>query len=160
VRLDEMTLTRSGPAAQATVRTIEAEAAGNTLAGPATVEANANASGGATVTGVGGTGTLTLNGVTARRAGQYTLVVHYANDDRVGGHAYNTNIISRATDIAVNGGAAQRVWFRNTWDWNNVWSIGIPVTLRAGANTITLSRADGLAPVFDKVEVAQTRLAR
>ncbi|HVQ92038.1 MAG TPA: hypothetical protein VMU51_13470 [Mycobacteriales bacterium] len=160
VLLDELAVTRSAAAAQASVRTIEAEAAGNTLTGPATVEANAYASAGGTVTGVGGTGTLTLNGITARRAGQYTLVVHYANDDRVGGHAYNTNIISRATDIAVNGGAAQRVWFRNTWDWNNIWSIGIPVTLRAGANTITLSRADGLAPVFDKLEVAQTRLTR
>jgi hypothetical protein len=160
VRLDSLTVTRSTAATQAAVRTIEAEAATNTLAGPATVEANGFASGGATVSGVGGTGSLTINGITARRAGQYTLVVHYANDDRVDGHIYNTNIISRATDIAVNGGATQRVWFRNTWDWNNIWSIGIPVTLKAGTNSITLSRADGLAPVFDKVVLAQTRLTR
>jgi hypothetical protein len=158
VRLDDLTVTRSAAAVQRSVRTIEAEAAGNTLAGTATVEANGYASGGATVTGVGGTGTLAINGITARRTGQYTLVVHYANDDRVGGHVYNTNIISRATDITVNGGTPQRTWFRNTWDWNNVWSIGIPVTLRAGRNTVTLSRADGLAPVFDKVQLAQTRL--
>ena len=151
VEVDRMTV-RPAPGA---VQRIEAEAAGNTLTGGAVVQPNPFASGGASVTGVGGTGTLTVP-VAAPRAGQYTLVVHYANDERSGEHTYNTNIVSRATDISVNGGPAQRVWLRNTWDWNNFWSVGIPIDLAAGQNSVTLARADGTAPVFDLVEVAPT----
>lgn len=82
------------------------------------------------------------------------LAVRYANDERGAGHQYNANIISRRLDISVNGHQAQSVWFRNTWAWNNFWTLTVPVTLDEGGNTITLSNPSGNAPNLDRIDVA------
>jgi hypothetical protein len=111
------------------------------------------------VVGVGNGATLTLHGIRASRAGQYVLVVHYANDERAGEHQYNGNIVSRATDIAVDGGPAERVWLRNTWSWDTFWSVGIPIRLQAGVNSIRLANPSGPAPNFDRFEIAPLRAA-
>ncbi|HEX6355815.1 CBM35 domain-containing protein [Actinophytocola sp.] len=133
MRLDRVTATP----ASGTVRSVEAEDA--TLAGTAAVRTNANASGGEFVGGVGnGPGNSVTFEVRAERAGQHMLVVHYANDERDTGHPYNTDIISRPLDVAVNGGEPARFWFKNTWSWGNWWARGVPVTLAKGRNVITL----------------------
>ncbi|QOC92335.1 CBM35 domain-containing protein [Micromonospora craniellae] len=116
---------------------MEAESA--TLTGSAAVENHGYASGGQYVgwVGQGPQNRLSFQ-VDVDRAGDYTLVVHYSNDERDTGHVYNADIISRPVDLAVNGGDATRYWFKNTWSWGNWWARGVPVTLTAGTNTITM----------------------
>jgi hypothetical protein len=136
------------------VRAIEAEAA--QLAGTAQVVANQHASGGAHVgfVGNGAANTLTLTGITAARGGQYLLAVRYANNERGAGHQYNANIISRAADISINGAPPTRVWFRNTWAWNNFWTLTVPVTLRPGSNKIQFANSLTFAPDLDRIDIA------
>jgi hypothetical protein len=104
------------------------------------VRSHAAASGGSFVGGVGNgpANSVTLT-VDAAEAGEHLLVVHYANDERDTGHPYNADIISRPIDVSVNGAEPRRHWFKNTWSWGNWWARGVPVTLSAGRNEITLS---------------------
>ncbi|RGA01959.1 cellulosome protein [Microbispora triticiradicis] len=136
VRLDKVSVTRatSGPRP---VQVIEAESAARS--GSAAVDNHGYASGGKFVgwIGQGPQNRLTLQ-VDADKAGDYLLVVRYANDERKSGHVYNADIISRPLDISVNDGDAKRYWFKNTWSWGNWWARGVPVTLKAGTNTISL----------------------
>jgi hypothetical protein len=136
------------------VQSIEAE--NGVLAGTTKLVANQYASGNAYVAdaGNGAANTLTLRGVRAARSGQYVLTVRYANNERGAGHDYNTNIISRASDISVDGGPASRVWFRNTWAWNNFWTLTIPVNLHRGVNTIQFANPSGSAPNLDRIDIA------
>lgn len=90
----------------------------------------------------------------APRAGRYLLVVHYANNDRRdNGHSYNTDIMSRTADITV-AGVTRKVTFKNTWSWDDYWTIGVPVDLRKGENTLTLTNPTGWAPNIDRVSLA------
>lgn len=137
VRLDGVTATRAAGGAQP-VTEVEAEDA--VLAGTAQVRSHRAASGGSFVGGVGnGPGNSVTLTVDAARAGEHLLVVHYANDERDTGHPYNADIISRPVDVSVNGAEPARHWFKNTWSWGNWWARGVPVTLAAGRNEITLS---------------------
>ncbi len=125
------------------------------LTGKAVLERSPHASGGSHIGWLGGSGTAAQFTVAAERAGAYLLVVHYANDERAGNeHHYNTDIVSRPADIQINGGEARRVMFRNTWSWENFWSLAVPVELREGANTVTFSNEAGYAPNIDRVELA------
>ncbi|TCB98403.1 cellulosome protein [Micromonospora zingiberis] len=135
VRLDRLSVTRATNAPA--VRTVEAEA--TTLAGSARVESHGYASGGRYVgwVGQGPQNRLSFQ-VDVDQAGEYMLVVHYSNDERDTGHVYNADIISRPVDLVVNDGDAARYWFKNTWSWGNWWARGVPVTLKAGTNTITM----------------------
>jgi hypothetical protein len=172
VRLDRVGVTRAdGP-----VHAVEAEDA--VLAGTADVRSQVNASGGEFVGGVGnGPANSVTFEVRAERAGEHMLVVHYANDERDTGHPYNTDIISRPVDVAVNGGAPDRHWFKNTWSWSNWWARGVPVTLVKGRNVITLFNDpangatapdcpapcrpvldSGWAPDLDRFEIAPVRI--
>lgn len=134
------------------------------LSGTATLTENTWASAEQTITGVGGgegnTATLT---VSADEAGPHLLLVHYANDERTGGHAYNTNIISRYAQFTVNGEAVATVPMRGTWSWNDFWSYPIIVDLEAGANTIEIGNPglyteigdrEGRTADFDHFEIA------
>ncbi|TDD66535.1 cellulosome protein [Jiangella aurantiaca] len=133
VRLDAVTATRAEDA----VTVVEAEDA--ELAGSAVVRTHRAASGGSFVGGVGnGPANSVTVTVDAAQAGEHLLVVHYANDERDTGHPYNADIISRPIDVSVNGGEPSRHWFKNTWSWGNWWARGVPVTLAAGRNEITL----------------------
>ena len=173
LRLDRVVATQAtGP-----VRSVEAEDA--VLAGTAAVRSQANASGGEFVGGVGnGAANSVTFEVTAERAGEHMLVVHYANDERDTGHPYNTDIISRPLDVSVNGGASVRHWFKNTWSWSNWWARGVPVTLEKGRNVITLFNDpangatapdcpapcrpvldSGWAPDLDRFETAPIRIS-
>ncbi|HEY8471207.1 MAG TPA: CBM35 domain-containing protein [Natronosporangium sp.] len=175
IRLDRVSVTRATSGSQP-VLAIEAEDA--QLAGTAAIESHGYASGGRYVGWVGqGPENRVALEVDVPRAGDYLLVVHYANDERDVGHPYNTDIISRPVDVSVNGGEPVRYWFKNTWSWGNWWARGVPVTLQAGVNTIALfndpanaARADGCpepclpvldsewAPNFDRFELAPIRV--
>ncbi|MEV8311700.1 CBM35 domain-containing protein [Streptomyces flavidovirens] len=95
--------------------------------------------------------------VDAPRTGKYVLVVQYGhNDRRDNGHAYNTDIMSRTVDITV-GGTTRKVTFKNTWSWDDFWTLGVPVELKAGANTITFGNASAWAPNIDRIQLAPVR---
>jgi hypothetical protein len=134
------------------VTTYEAE--DGTLAGTAVVSSNTWASGGKYVGYIGnGSGnTLTVQ-VNAASAGHYVMNVRYANDQVAGSGNYNTNVVSRAARISVNG-TARTVMFRNTYSWSDFWDLPVPVTLNAGTNTITFANSTAYAPDIDRVTVA------
>ncbi|WP_165367484.1 CBM35 domain-containing protein [Phytoactinopolyspora endophytica] len=175
LRLDGLTATRASSGPQP-VQAVEAEDAA--LSGNAAVESHSHASGGQYVgdVGQGPENRVTLE-VEADVAGEHMLVVHYANDERDTGHPYNADIISRPIDISVNDDEPRRHWFKNTWSWGNWWARGVPVTLEAGMNEITLyndpansAAAPGCpepcmpaldsewAPNLDKFEIAPIRI--
>ncbi|CAM5580884.1 hypothetical protein SALBM311S_00823 [Streptomyces alboniger] len=130
------------------------EAEDGTLAGDAVVASDSWASGGSYVGYIGnGSGnTLTVK-VDAADAGRYVMNVRYANNQVAGSGNYNTNVVSRAARISVNG-TAQTVMFRNNYSWSSYWDLPVPVTLAAGTNTITFANTDAYAPNIDRVTVA------
>jgi carbohydrate binding protein with CBM35 domain len=81
--------------------------------------------------------------VTAPVAGPYDLVVGYSN---------GTGAVSRHA-LAINGTAAGTVTYPPTQFWGLIGTTTVPVTLRAGTNTIRLSNAGGIADL-DFVDVA------
>ncbi|MEY9964791.1 hypothetical protein ABIA33_002833 [Streptacidiphilus sp. MAP12-16] len=131
------------------------EAENATLAGTAVVTADTNASGGKYVgyIGNGAANTLTFH-VTAPSAGRYVMVVHYSNDQVSGTGNYNTNVVSRAAQISLNGGTGQTVMFRNTYSWSDYWGLPVPVTLNAGANTVGFANSSAYAPNIDRIDLA------
>jgi len=132
----------------------EAESA--TLAGQAKAQSDTWASGGKNVGYVGnGSGnTLTFSNVSASAAGRYTVVIHYAHNDRAGTGNYNTNVESRTAQLSVNGGTATTLTFRNTYSWNDYWTLPTTVSLNSGTNTLKFSNPSSWAPDIDYVEVA------
>ncbi|MFI7132629.1 hypothetical protein ACIBQ1_43610 [Nonomuraea sp. NPDC050153] len=146
-------------ATSGTINAYEAESSANTLGGAARVSANSAASGGKYVgyVGAGAANTLRFNNVTADAAGRHRLIVTYANGELgEGATNYNSNIVDRYADISVNGGAAQRHYFRNTLGWSNYRTTVVDVTLTAGANTITFGNASaGYAPDIDRIQIAR-----
>ena len=145
-------------ATSGSITTYQAEAGGNTLAGTARVVADAAASGGQYVgwIGAGAANTLRFNDVTAPAAGSYRMVVSYANGELgAGATNYNSNIVDRYADISVNGGTAERAYFRNTLGWSNYRTTVVDVTLAAGVNTITFANSStGYAPNIDLIQIA------
>jgi hypothetical protein len=140
-----------------TAGTLSYEGASATLAGGAKLVDSPHASAGSYIGDLGnstaGTAAFTVD---APRSGRYVLVVHYAhNDRRDNGHAYNTDIMSRTADITVGGAAPKRVTFKNTWSWDDYWTLGVPVDLRKGANTVTFGNATGWAPNIDRIELGR-----
>jgi hypothetical protein len=132
--------------------TYEAEDA--TPAGTASVSGNSWASGDKYVghIGLGAANTLTFK-VNAPSAGRYVMNVRYANNETAGSGNYNTNVVSRAADITVND-TSRTVMFRNSYSWSNFWDLPVPVTLKAGVNTISFANSTAYAPDIDKVTVA------
>ncbi|GAB3654439.1 CBM35 domain-containing protein [Glycomyces tarimensis] len=142
----------------------ETAAADAELSGTASLTDNEWATDGETITGVGGgegnTATITVQ---ADQAGPHMLFVHYSNDERTGGHAYNTDIISRYAEFTVNGEVIRTVPMRGTWSWNDFWSYPLIVDLEAGTNTIEIGNPglytdigdrEGRTADFDRFEVA------
>ncbi|MFK0110700.1 CBM35 domain-containing protein [Streptomyces sp. NPDC091217] len=132
----------------------EAESA--TLAGQAKAQSDSWASGGKNVGYVGnGSGnTLTFGNVNASAAGRYSVVIHYAQNDRSGTGNYNTNVESRTAQLSVNGGTASTLTFRNTYSWNDYWSLPTTVSLNSGINTLKFANSSSWAPDIDYIEVA------
>ncbi|MGW1272225.1 CBM35 domain-containing protein [Streptomyces sp. NPDC002491] len=151
-RLTLRDLRVTGAADTRGVASYEAEDAA--LAGTADVSGNPWTSGGKYVghIGLGSANTLAFR-VNAPAAGRYVMNVRYANDEVAGSGNYNTNVVSRAADITVNG-VPSTVMFRNTYSWSNFWDLPVPVTLKAGVNTVAFANSTAYAPDIDKVTVA------
>ncbi|MEV0172178.1 CBM35 domain-containing protein [Streptomyces sp. NPDC050803] len=156
-------------AAHATVRSLDVsgtgsatgalsyEAASAALAGGAELVDSAHASAGSYIGRLGNSPSSTAEfTVNAPAAGRYLLVVHYAhNERRDNGHAYNTDIMSRTADITVDGGAPQKATFKNTWSWDDYWTLAVPVDLKEGTNKVTFGNATAWAPNIDRIELGR-----
>lgn len=143
--------------AGSTTGTLAYEGASATLAGGARLVDSAHASAGSYIGWLGNSADSTAEfTVNAPTSGRYVLVVHYAhNDRRDNGHSYNTDIMSRTADITVGDGAPRTVTFKNTWGWDDYWTVGVPVDLEKGANKVTFGNAGAWAPNIDRIEVGR-----
>ncbi|MCC9709977.1 cellulosome protein [Streptomyces sp. MNU76] len=143
--------------AGSTTGTLAYDGATATLAGGAELVDSAHASAGSYISRLGNGADSTAEfTVDAPTAGRYVLVVHYAhNDRRDNGHAYNTDIMSRTADITVGDGEPRTVTFKNTWGWDDYWTVGVPVDLREGSNKVTFGNASAWAPNIDRIEVGR-----
>ena len=138
------------------VDTYEAGATSNTLGGTARVVSDPAASSGSYVgdIGNGAANSLQFNAIRAPSDGIYRMVVHFANAEHKGSHDYNIQVVDRYADIQVNGGAAKRIYFRNTFAWNVYRTMVVDMELEAGSNTIKFSNDAAYAPNIDKIEIA------
>lgn len=120
----------------------EAESAANTLGGNASVAGCSACSGEKKVGNLYLGGTLRINDVVVAKAGTYLVQVAYVSGD------------ARSADISANSGGAVRHTFPSTGDWGTVATVSVPVTLRAGTNSITFdSSGPGYAPDIDRISV-------
>ncbi|MEV0175494.1 CBM35 domain-containing protein [Streptomyces sp. NPDC050803] len=123
---------------------IEAENPANTLAGPASVADCSACSGSKKVGNLYQGGKLTFHDVVVEKAGTYQIKVGYISGD------------ARSAAVSANGGGATGHKFPATGDWGTVGTVHIPVTLKAGANTITFDSGSGYAPDIDRIDVPKS----
>ncbi|MGW0581901.1 alpha-galactosidase D [Streptomyces sp. NPDC002920] len=136
------------PRGSALARTgYEAEAPANTLGGNASVADCSACSGDRKVGNLYLGGKLTFTDVVVDKPGTYQIKVDYISGD------------SRAANVSANGGGATRHTFPATGDWGTVDSVHVPVTLKAGANTITFDSGSGYAPDIDRIDVPKSSAA-
>lgn len=138
------------------IQTYRAAASENLLSGTVSVFEDSAAPGGTFVGNIGNgkDNMLQFNRVYAPVKASYRMVVHFANAEFRGDHHYNSQIVDRAADIRVNGQAARRVYFRNTFDRNVYRTTVVDVELEAGENRISFSNNAGLTPQIAKIEIA------
>ncbi|OAN67064.1 hypothetical protein [Sphingomonas sp. TDK1] len=126
------------PEGGALPRRYEAERA--QVAGTARIGAASLASGGRAVFAIGGDpgngNTLTFPKVEVPRAGTYALTIRYSNEEQAKATHYNPDPLARIARISINGGKALLASMPHSFNANNWWELTVPVTLKAGANTI------------------------
>ncbi|MEU1404600.1 carbohydrate-binding protein [Streptomyces sp. NPDC005728] len=119
----------------------EAESAGNTLSGNASVADCSACSGGKKVGNLYLGGELRIDDVVVAEAGTYLVRVAYVSGD------------ARSVDVSANSGGSTSHKFPSTGDWGSVETVSVPVTLRAGTNSITFDSGSGYAPDIDRIDV-------
>ncbi|MEU6765181.1 carbohydrate-binding protein, partial [Streptomyces sp. NPDC046853] len=119
----------------------EAESDANTLSGNATVGDCAACSGGSKVGNLYQGGKLRFHDVVVRKPGRYVIDVAYVSGD------------PRTVQVSANGNGSTALKFPSTGDWGSAETIGVPVTLKAGSNTVTFDSGDGYAPDIDRIAV-------
>jgi alpha-galactosidase len=136
-------LIKAVPAGNGGSVTIEAEAAGNTIAGAAKVASCAACSGGKKVgyIGDGAANYVTINGITEPAAGSHTLTFAYL----VSG--------TRSFSISVNGGPDIVEQLTGT-SFATPATASVTVQLNAGSNTIKFHNDTAYAPDLDAVTVS------
>jgi hypothetical protein len=136
------TVTPNGAAV--TWKGYEAEAPANTLSGNASVGDCGACSGDHKVGNLYGGGKLRFNDIDVDKAGTYMVKVAYISGD------------ARSADVSANGNGATRHTFPSTGDWGSVETVSVPVTLKAGSNTITFDSGSGYAPDIDRIDVPKS----
>ncbi|MFD4710675.1 alpha-galactosidase D [Streptomyces sp. NPDC058430] len=136
------TVTPSGAAV--TWKGYEAEAPANTLSGNASVGDCGACSGDHKVGNLYGGGRLRFNDIAVDKAGTYMVKVAYISGD------------ARPAEVSANGNGATRHQFPSTGDWGSVETVSVPVTLKAGSNTITFDSGSGYAPDIDRIDVPKS----
>ncbi|MFI5758911.1 alpha-galactosidase D [Streptomyces sp. NPDC051569] len=136
------TVTPGGTTARTT--SYEAESPANTLSGNASVNGCDACSGGRKVGNLYDGGKVQFNNVTVKKAGVYTVNVSYVSGD------------ARVALVSANGNGATGLTFPSTGDWGTAETVSVPVTLKAGANTLTFDSGSSYAPDIDKIDVPRT----
>ncbi|MFE1313823.1 alpha-galactosidase D [Streptomyces sp. NPDC058755] len=119
----------------------EAESAGNILSGNASVADCSACSGGKKVGNLYLGGKLRFDNVVVDKPGTYLIKVAYVSGD------------ARPVNMSANSGGATRHKFPSTGDWGSVETVSVPVTLKAGANTLTFDSGSDYAPDIDRIDV-------
>lgn len=122
----------------------EAESPSNTLAGNASVADCSACSGGKKVGNLYLGGKLTFNDIVVPKAGTYQVKISYVSGD------------TRSVDISADGGGATHHKFPSTGDWGTAETVSVPLTLKAGSNTITLDSGNSYAPDIDRIDVPKS----
>jgi hypothetical protein len=106
------------------------------LSGPTVASDHAGYTGTGFAAGFQNTGDSLTFQITAATAGTYDLDARYANS--TGGDGQN---VTRTLSATVNNGSATTLSLPTTANWDT-WAVAtVPVTLSAGANTVTLARS-------------------
>ncbi|MBF4632589.1 Ig-like domain-containing protein [Clavibacter michiganensis subsp. phaseoli] len=146
LRVDRVVI-GSAAGAQASI-SYEAEAA--TIEGPAVVRDLSLASGGKAVGSIGGgrsgDSSLLFPDVQAKADGTYALTFRYSNEEQSPATHYNPDPLARHADVTING-ETRRVLFPHTFHQNQLWELTVPVTLKKGANSISITSKE--LPGFD-----------
>ncbi|MFI9243449.1 alpha-galactosidase D [Streptomyces sp. NPDC053086] len=119
----------------------EAEDGTNTLGGRASVADCPACSGGKKVGDLYGGGTLRFNDIVVARSGTYLIKVAYVSGD------------ARPVTVTAGSGVGTRHTFPSTGDWGTAETVSVPVTLRAGRNTVTFDSGADYAPDIDRIDV-------
>ncbi|MFF5019850.1 alpha-galactosidase D [Streptomyces sp. NPDC001165] len=119
----------------------EAESAGNILSGNASVADCSACSGGKKVGNLYLGGKLRFDNVVVDKPGTYLIKVAYVSGD------------ARPVNMSADSGGATRHKFPSTGDWGSVETVSVPVTLKAGANTLTFDSGSDYAPDIDRIDV-------
>jgi len=159
VKLESITVTRVEEADEAVFLTEAEDGSNVALTGAARVEqvaAPTNVSGAQVGwIGDGAANTAVLARPEGFGAGQYNLVVRYANAEKNTGHDYNTDVITRFLDITEQGGdGSTRGAFRHNYSWKGFWSHTVGIDLTTADGGLTLSNATASAPNIDWLELA------
>ncbi|MPY63197.1 RICIN domain-containing protein [Streptomyces spongiae] len=136
--LDRLAVTPfSASSSVTTGNVVTYQAEDGTLTGTAEADTTYSQADGGVVTGIGnGTAnSLTLD-VDAPKAGTYAMTMRYANAEELPSNHYNPDLYAEHADVSVNGGTSTRVNFASTLHWNQFNDYTVPVTLKAGANTV------------------------
>ncbi|MBY8339533.1 carbohydrate-binding protein [Streptomyces spinosirectus] len=136
------TVTPHGSALDLTAH--EAEASSNTLAGNASVADCSACSGAKKVGNLYLGGKLTFNDIVVPKSGTYQVRIAYVSGD------------ARSAVVSANGGAGASHKFPSTGDWGTVGAVTVPLTLKAGSNTITFDSGNGYAPDIDRIDVPKS----
>lgn len=123
-------------------RLYEAESASNTRVGSSVADCP-GCSGTDKVGNLGNGNTVRFNGVTAASAGQHLVTVGYLSAD------------ARDLTVSVNGGTPTLIDLESSGGWNITGTVTVPVTLTAGANTLTFGNASGYAPDIDRIVISR-----
>jgi alpha-galactosidase len=139
-------VTTAWPAApaEAAGTSFEAEASTVVLSGGATRSSCGACSAGGKVGNLSESGTMSLPGVVAPRAGTYTVTFHHlAGDD------------SRALQVVVGDAPAVVVPVPSSGGWGRVGTVTVDLALAAGVNTVVVDAPDGRwGPDVDRVSIA------
>jgi hypothetical protein len=142
---------RSGPSQGVDVTTpsatgavgYEAESPNNTIGGSAAVYSCGGCSGGAKVGFLGGSGTLTFNGIKAPATGTYLMRLAYVDGDS--GRPAIVTVNGTAFNLPLSG--------TNDNDWDTARTVTVPVPLNAGDNMIEFGNPTDYVSDIDKITV-------
>ncbi|MGI5451900.1 alpha-galactosidase D [Streptomyces sp. CA-249302] len=122
----------------------EAESSANTLAGNASVADCSACSDGKKVGNLYLGGKLTFNDIVVPKAGTYQVKIAYVSGD------------ARSVAVSANGGGATNHKFPSTGDWGTAETVSVPLTLKAGSNTVTFDSGNSYAPDIDRIDVPKS----
>ncbi|WZH37980.1 MAG: hypothetical protein PIR02_04770 [Microbacterium enclense] len=164
IALEAVTTTRVASADSAAVK-VEAESGtrnGGAHVGSYDAASGTNVSGGEFIgtLGNGIDNTLSIPRATGfDAAGDYDIVVKYANAEVSGRHDYNPQVVDRRLQVSEAGnGLVGEGYFRYTYAWNSFWERTIPVTLSTSGGALVLGNDGPWAPDVDYVVIAPARL--